>query len=441
MLFSYLKKIFALVLTFFSSTLLFLGILFLSPYLCVLSWRISIYKLNKLKYIFSSANKKSNKKKILVLYRSYGVDDLEYLIKDHDSSYEFLFFPRNNIKKIYNKFVLKFSDKISDNHYHTEDVNIEKARERYRNFIKKILQKILNTNPLSAVISFNFRYHSEREVHKACKEIDLKFIVCQKESLIIEGEKEFYKKLNASNGRFQGHFMTVYTDYFKKLIVDSEICEEKNVFVIGMPRADYYFKNKEKKNNHILFLIPTVRQPYGYNKSEDLFNVDSLTTEVTKTLIDFAKLNSEQEIIFKSKIYLKNEKKQEEIISKANLKNCIFLKGGDSRNLIKDAKIVIGFNSTGLIESLLVNKHVILPYFDIKDHESYKKYTLNLKNFVHYAYSKNEMIEHLNKICNNSLPSKSFDNKEINDAIKFYIGNVDGKSSSRLKNALNDILK
>ena len=51
------------------------------------------------------------------------------------------------------------------------------------------------------------------------------------------------------------------------------------------------------------------------------------------------------------------------------------------------------------------------------------------------------MIEHLNKICNNSLPSKSFDNKEINDAIKFYIGNVDGKSSSRLKNALNDILK
>ena len=93
MLFSYLKKIFALVLTFFSSTLLFLGILFLSPYLCVLSWRISIYKLNKLKYIFSSANKKSNKKKILVLYRSYGVDDLEYLIKDHDSSYEFLFFP------------------------------------------------------------------------------------------------------------------------------------------------------------------------------------------------------------------------------------------------------------------------------------------------------------------------------------------------------------
>ena len=117
------------------------------------------------------------------------------------------------------------------------------------------------------------------------------------------------------------------------------------------------------------------------------------------------------------------------------------MKGGDSRNLIKDAKIVIGFNSTGLIESLLVNKHVILPYFDIKDHESYKKYTLNLKNFVHYAYSKNEMIEHLNKICNNSLPSKSFDDKEINDAIKFYIGNVDGKSSSRLKNALNDILK
>ena len=65
-------------------------------------------------------------------------------------------------------------------------------------------------------------------------------------------------------------------------------------------------------------------------------------------------------------------KKQEIILSNSKLSNCEFIKG-ETLELINSAKIVIGFNTTALIESLIL-KNIIL-YFDIKNKIIFKTYT------------------------------------------------------------------
>ena len=440
MLSDYFKKILSLILNYLSSVILTTGLILSSPYLCSISWRISIYRLNNLDFFSKYKKKTESKKKILVFYRTYGVDDLEYLIKDNSSEHNFIFFQRSDIKKIFNKFFSKYLNQISDNNYMVQNKDLEKIKENYKIFIKKTLEYFINKIKISGIISFNFRYYTEKEVHKACNELGIKFIVCHKESLIFENESEAYINLISKNGKYDGDLITVYTEQYKKYLLSSKICEEKNIHVIGMPRADYYFKkNIEKKEEHILFLIPAVRQPFGH-EGEILFDKDKLTTGVTKTLVEFAKQNPNENIVLKSKIYYQNEKNQELILNSSKLKNCKFVKGGDSRNLIKDSKIVIGFNTTGLIEALINKKKIIIPFLENEDRLNFERYSLELKKFANYVYTKDELLDCLNKICSEEISFNKNNNDELNKIIDFYIGNNDGNSTKRLDDILHKTL-
>ena len=102
--------------------------------------------------------------------------------------------------------------------------------------------------------------------------------------------------------------------------------------------------------------------------------------------------------------------------------------------------MVIGFNSTGLIEALLLKKNILLPYFNIKDEANFKKFTLNLSKFANYAYSKKEMIDCLDKICKKEISFNDNEELYLNKIIKDFIGNTDGQSSLRLKEKLIKIL-
>ena len=193
------------------------------------------------------------------------------------------------------------------------------------------------------------------------------------------------------------------------------------------------------QEEHILFLIPAVRQPFGH-EGEILFDKDKLTTGVTKTLVEFAKQNPNENIVLKSKIYYQNEKNQEQILNSSKLKNCKFVKGGDSRNLIKDSKIVIGFNTTGLIEALINKKKIIIPFLENEDRLNFERYSLELKKFANYVYTKDELLDCLNKICSEEISFNKNNNDELNKIIDFYIGNNDGNSTKRLDDILHKTL-
>ena len=86
----------------------------------------------------------------------------------------------------------------------------------------------------------------------ACKLTDIKFIVCQKESLHYNDKSaitDLYIKVNSKNGPYNGDYITVYTEKFKKVLIEASICNAEKIYVVGMPRADY-FKNIDVQKTH-----------------------------------------------------------------------------------------------------------------------------------------------------------------------------------------------
>ena len=63
-----------------------------------------------------------------------------------------------------------------------------------------------------------------------------------KESLIFPGEIKPYFQLFKSYGIYGGDYILFYNEYLKNILSKTFVTDKKNLKVIGMPRADYYFK-------------------------------------------------------------------------------------------------------------------------------------------------------------------------------------------------------
>ena len=43
--------------------------------------------------------------------------------------------------------------------------------------------------------------------------------------------------------------MTVYTKKFKEVLIKASVINSEKIFVVGMPRADYYYQNIKPEKN------------------------------------------------------------------------------------------------------------------------------------------------------------------------------------------------
>ena len=128
--------------------LLQFGCILNSPHLCSLSWRISLFLLN-----FKQKNNVD--KKILVLYKSFGSDDIDCVKKNKKNDFNFFYFPRNNFKIIFNYFFKRVENNLNDDKYFSSDETVEKAKKNYRNFLVKTLEIFNKKHNFKGILSFN----------------------------------------------------------------------------------------------------------------------------------------------------------------------------------------------------------------------------------------------------------------------------------------------
>ena len=406
-----------------------------SPYLSAISWNISLFLLN-------FKNKNNSKKKVLILYKSYGSNDIELLKKNKKNEFNFFYFPRKNIKIIFNNFFNEIKHDLNDDKYYSQDQLINETKTKYRNFLKKTVEIFNSKHNFLSIISFNFRYTSEKELHSVCKLLNIKFIVCQKESLHFNDDSaitKLYIETNSKNGEFKGDYLTVYTQKFKEVLVSASVSKPENIFVIGMPRADFYFSNLKKEKKHILYLVPSWKPPKILEK-EFSFDQKKYSESVTNVVFDFAVKNPKETIVVKLKMSTSADNFLENSIKEKKIKNIILKKGGTPENLIIDAKAVIGFQSSGLIEALILKKPIIIPYFNVNTSQKFKECTLKLEEIAHYAYNPDSMLEYLNNVCNDKISFSETQVEKVRNIINHYIGNNDGKSSDKLLDFLNKTL-
>lgn len=213
-----------------------------------------------------------------------------------------------------------------------------------------------------------------------------------------------------------------------------------------MPRADKLFKikNNELKKNYILILL--FDQDKGFQNLNELKiksknklkgkNWSKLSLDTLKVVLKIANKYKNYNFVFKSKVdNFPGTNKQINLIEKNINSNCKIITSGSGIDLIKNSSAVIGFNTTGIIESTIINKPTIVPLINL-NFKLLKNSILKLDPTIHYyPKTKKKLNDLIEKVISDKLPPKKYKPKK-NDYVDYYIGNIDGKSGQKLRKVI-----
>ncbi len=409
--------------------LLYICILEISKIISKLGLVINFPILSSLAFVISlrflKSKIKNKKRNILILEKSHGIDDIKQISKlSLDKNLRFILLSRGHLHIIYNFFFKKNKD-----------------LDLYKNYVNKVFfyfNKIININ---LIISFNLMYKSERVLQKLDQNLDVKFLVCQKECLFNEDVLKNLKNRFLKLDKFTGDHITVYNEQFKSMIISTNHVDPNKITVVGMSRADYYFNKQAKKQDHVLFFL--INPDTGLINSNLNFSWNELAENTLTSTLNFAEKNPHIKFIFKAKIIGDNESyKQQKLIKDKNLKNCSIVFGGNSNKLILDSRLIIAFNSTAIFEALACKKDIIIPYFKKKFEINLKKYIIDTSISENIYHAQNE--KEIENILENTFRNKnkiSYKYSEAdNELLEKYIGNSDGNSSKRLVGVIEKII-
>ncbi len=403
-----------------------------SKKLCAFIIWLNIRKLRSIKY------KNKNVKKVLVFSKSGGNEDLiESFRNQKNNNIAFFWIPRSFLKKIY---FYHFNDPKKED-YFTKPTNAKQIynKKLYIKFLTSSFNFLDKLIKLDGFISFNIFYYAEKYFEEVCINLNKKFIILHKESALSPKEEiyyaEGYKKYNEKSLSYK---ISVYSESQKQMLIRSKIATKKQIIVNGCPRSDFSFRMRKIKPDQkiiVFYLIETKR--FIGDKFQRLLNKSNFTWEklynqTLKYLIEYASNNSEVKVILKGKtgsLYNKDL-----FISKILPKNCTFIHGGTGEKFLKDAKVVIAFNSTIVFETIASNRNLIIPNFN-NENKKNKELMHQIENKKYFVKSKNQFNKKLDNYLNSKHMYKEL-TKTDKKTLKYYLGNTDGKSSKRMKKFL-----
>lgn len=394
-----------------------------------------------------------NKKNIFIMPKSGGLNDLiNDFNKDEYQKNKVNVFSLNRyfFSSIWHHLNIKYSSKdIKNKSKHNKKALL------YRSSLRKIMKYYLKYYKIDLFITFNF-YDLEFEFLEILNDFQVKTLIYFKESLKSKNNwneitkvygRNFY---SFKNSKF--FFMAVYTENAKNAFLEAELVNINNINTVGCGRLDYSFalKNKFKPINKrfkiLYYLIQNtaclpVFNGYlfldGKKKYLDDLNWLNLSKRVNSFILEFAKKYQEVDIVLKSKIGFDDEQLNDfKNKLPVNLK---IIKGGIGHDLLREADLVIGFNTTAIFEAIAACK----PTINLNFTDSYKRdldrFLLNDSNIFNEA--KNE-IDLENKIL--QIIKKKSNKVEITDKqrvlLKHFFGNDNGNASKDIVDYIAKIL-
>ena len=174
---------------------------------------------------------------------------------------------------------------------------------------------------------------------------------------------------------------------------------------------------------------------YGTKFFKELVNKDHLKNfnwekqhlETLKNLKKFATKYPKVKIILKGKQGVKFNKSEYRKLP-SNMK---FLSGGIGNKLIHKSKIIIGWNTTAILEGIAANRFILIPYLFKRRTNFIKKCQLDLKlKPKNYFYSEKDFF----KKTRYFLDLKYKKNKKNNNfySLNKYLTNTKGAASFKL---------
>ncbi len=261
----------------------------------------------------------------------------------------------------------------------SEDHLASKCKKSIQEFYKSVLTRVYESLGIDGVIGYHFRMPSDVDIGISSSEIGRPYIILYREGLAASSPY-LQRTVATLINRFG-----IWSDYFivhnyscRDLIIDSSEMEESRVPVLGCIRMDDFIQNIQSAlpvhskdlPRRIVYFAPALKSEGNFGSGFDM-SIFPYFKAVQLSLLNYAVQNPDVELVLKPKpknfqryLELLDMCTRDEHVDILTIPNVVCNADLDPQELILNSKIVVGLNSTTLLEGAVAGRHVISTYFD-----------------------------------------------------------------------------
>ena len=309
---------------------------------------------------------------VLCIGRPIFEEDIEGLAQ-YGGTINYLIVPKAVFIEIFRYFLPGLL--LNHAKYH-DTPGYEYEKLRCRVFLETFLIKFGKLNNVNAILSANYNYSWQQELAVASRNLGIPFVVLFKEGispLFAEGVgvQAAYDLLVAkyTNNCFIADRLLVYNSRIKQGFANVRVTGigPEIVEAVGIPRFDRYFHLSGVGNSIVFFSFNFEDKARHLGLTDDTFEkYQAQTLAFHVEVMRFAAANPGVRVVVKTKNNLKYLRYVEDIAVQTNcagLPNLTLTNSGNVFDLIRDARAVIGYNSTALLEAFAARRLVMSADF------------------------------------------------------------------------------
>lgn len=280
-----------------------------------------------------------------------GLRDDIYQLKNTDPAFFYSAIDRRIFKCIASVF---FGPDVNHLNYLWFSKNNARACDKYKKFLCRFLPNVLRSLRVRGIICFNIGGADETLLGEVLRENGFLYICIYKESVSSIGMRRFLREVHfKKRAAFRGSFVFTYNNYIRDTLIESKLVREDLVRAIGCPRlaVSRSAEIKGMSKGHLCWLYagPKVQLPSLLDP-----DLDFAWPEIERKQWGLIETLSARFPEIRITVKLKGRDLESAMIHRQNISPCINLvleSDGSLLDHIHQFDCVIGFNSTGLVES------------------------------------------------------------------------------------------
>lgn len=314
-------------------------------------------------------------------------------------------------------------------------------KQQYRAFLKQFLPRLFDRLGVDILISHHVHCRQDFDWGAVSDELGYPYLVINRENLFVsEYIRNLAHRRISRLGQFEGRYVTVHNKVAEQVISGSGYVSKNHIHVLGCIRMDRFLKRLKtfgrpsQEKPAITFFTYLTRAGRG----ED-YGPKAQCSSVHRLLAEIAHENPAIEVIFKVKPTFYNTWKRMFDEATANfpvavdqLDNLHISTTLPAHDLIERSNVIIGFNSTTVLEASIADRHVIVPYFGPWQEERYSEHVY-LPDKMH-LFNVPSDIEDMKRMIFKCLKSQKVDNTflaERRSLFEEYVSPLDGSATAK----------
>ncbi len=371
--------------------------------------------------------------------------DIQEIFRE-DTTFELVTWPHYAIRPMADVLL---DTSLRHDAYVTNDPAIEATKPRYRKFLAAVWRRHQAIAPIDAVISANFGYCIQREMAFALEQQGTPFIIVQKENLnaATEERRQIWRQIyKDGRGPFGGRRILVYNEMERDLELESGIVSPDRVEIVGMPRLDRLHRWRREHAGPEAAGGPARAMFFSFSRSDKIPVESGLSkdwgqfcADTHRAMLDLARKRPDIDITAKTKgITRQNEELLQlfQAVDSEPPANLHIVTGGDAFAPMAASRVVVGFNTTGLLEALALGKPVVVPRFGEAIDPDLRKFVIDLGDAVEYADTPEELQTLVSRHAERPLVTPMELSPSVQKILRHWVGNDDGQASSRAYTAI-----